>query len=109
MTALILLAALQFTVAWTTVRLRGTRSVLTARPTLLLRDGTPCYDALRQQRVAFDELLQAVRGAGSGEDIRGDIRGLTPPRGCRREAPIERQPAVRGKFVLAARGLGMRP
>ncbi|MDQ4092527.1 MAG: DUF421 domain-containing protein [Actinomycetota bacterium] len=66
-TALILLAVLQFAVAWSTVRLRSARSVLTARPTLLLRDGTPRYHALRQQRVALDELLQAVRGAGAGD------------------------------------------
>jgi len=65
--ALILLAALQFAVAWSTVRLRRARSVLTARPTLLLRDGTPRYDALRQQRVALDELRQAVRGVGTGD------------------------------------------
>jgi uncharacterized membrane protein YcaP (DUF421 family) len=65
--ALVVLAALQFAVAWSTVRLRRARSVLTARPTLLLRDGTPCYDALRQQRVALDELRQAVRGVGAGD------------------------------------------
>jgi uncharacterized membrane protein YcaP (DUF421 family) len=65
--ALVVLAALQFAVAWSTVRLRSARSVLTARPTLLLRDGTPRYDALRQQRMALDELRQAVRGVGAGD------------------------------------------
>lgn len=66
-TALALLAALQFAVAWSTVRLRRTRSVMTAGPTLLLCDGTPRYDALRLQRVTLDELRQSVRGVGTGD------------------------------------------
>ncbi|MDQ4009977.1 MAG: DUF421 domain-containing protein [Actinomycetota bacterium] len=65
--ALVLLAALQFVVAWSTVRLPSAKSLLTARPTLLLREGIPRYDALRQQRVALDELRQAVRGVGAGD------------------------------------------
>lgn len=65
-TALALLVALQFVVAWTAVRLRKIRSVLTARPTLLLRDGRPLYDVLRQERVALDELRQAIRAVGTG-------------------------------------------
>jgi uncharacterized membrane protein YcaP (DUF421 family) len=65
--ALALLTALQFVVAWSTVRLPSAKSVLTARPTLLLRGGVPRYDALRQQRVNLDELRQAVRGVGAGD------------------------------------------
>jgi uncharacterized membrane protein YcaP (DUF421 family) len=66
-TALVLLAALQFAVAWSAVRLRNVRSVLTSRPTLLLRDGIPQHDTLRHQRVTLDELRQAARGVGVGD------------------------------------------
>ncbi|NHC13992.1 DUF421 domain-containing protein [Motilibacter deserti] len=65
--ALALLAALQFLVAWTTVRLPGGRPVVTARPTLLLLDGAPLQAALRAQRVTLDEVRQAVRASGSGD------------------------------------------
>ncbi len=65
--ALALLALLQFVVAWVTVRRPGLRSVTTARPTLLLRDGVPLPDALREQRVTVEEIRQAVRATGSGD------------------------------------------
>jgi uncharacterized membrane protein YcaP (DUF421 family) len=66
-TALALLAALQFVVAWTTTRLPGGRSVVTARPTLLLEDGRVIDEAMREQRLTLDELRQAVRASGSGD------------------------------------------
>ena len=66
-TALALLAALQFAVAWTTTRLPSGRSVVTARPTLLLEDGQVLDEALEQQRLTQDELRQAVRASGSGD------------------------------------------
>jgi uncharacterized membrane protein YcaP (DUF421 family) len=66
-TALALLAGLQFAVAWTTTRLPRGRSVVTARPTLLLDDGRLLHDALREQRVTEDEIRQAVRATGSGD------------------------------------------
>ncbi len=65
--ALALLAAAQFTVAWVTAHRPGARSVVTSRPTLLLRDGEPLEDALRQQRVTIDEIRQVVRASGSGD------------------------------------------
>ncbi len=65
-TALALLAGLQFAVAWTTTHLPGGRSVVTARPTLLLEDGRILPEALRQQRVTDAEIRQAVRATGSG-------------------------------------------
>ena len=65
--ALALLAALQFAVAWTTTRLPGGRSLVTAAPTLLLVDGRPLPDALARQRVTMSELSQAVRATGSGD------------------------------------------
>jgi uncharacterized membrane protein YcaP (DUF421 family) len=61
-----LLAALQFLVAALSRRVRRGREVVTARPTLLLRDGRPLEDALRKQRVTLDEVRQAVRSSGRG-------------------------------------------
>jgi uncharacterized membrane protein YcaP (DUF421 family) len=66
-TALALLAGLQFVVAWTTTHLPGGRSVVTARPTLLLHDGRLLPEGLREQRVTEDEVRQAVRATGSGD------------------------------------------
>ena len=64
--ALALLAALQFVVAYTTRRVPGGRSLVTAAPTLLLLDGRPVPDALDRQRITMSELRQAVRATGSG-------------------------------------------
>ena len=65
--ALVLLAALQWAVAWWTSRRPGARSVVTAEPTLLLRDGRPLKEAMVAQRISIDELRQAVRSSGSGD------------------------------------------
>ncbi|NEM06148.1 DUF421 domain-containing protein [Geodermatophilus normandii] len=65
--ALVLLAALQFVVAWTTTRLPGGRSVITAQPTLLLQDGNAIPAALGRQRITMSELRQAIRASGSGD------------------------------------------
>lgn len=64
--ALVLLAALQVLVAATSRHLPGGRSVVTARPTVLLRDGEVDEAALRDQRMTTDELQQAVRSSGVG-------------------------------------------
>jgi uncharacterized membrane protein YcaP (DUF421 family) len=66
-TALILLAALQYAVARTTTWLPRGRSVVTARPTLLLVDGRPVEEAMQRQRVTMSELRQAVRATGTGD------------------------------------------
>lgn len=65
-TALGLLALLQYVVAKAMVLVPPVRGLLTARPTVLLRDGRMLEQALRQQRVSADELRQAVRASGSG-------------------------------------------
>jgi uncharacterized membrane protein YcaP (DUF421 family) len=65
--ALALLALLQFAVAWLAVRMSPLRKVVTARPTLLVRDGAPIPEALRQQRVTMDEIRQAARSSGTGD------------------------------------------
>ncbi|WP_337061009.1 DUF421 domain-containing protein [Kineococcus sp. G2] len=65
--ALALLAGLQFAVAWATSRLPRGRSVVTARPTLLLSHGVVDEHAMRQQRITHADLRQAVRASGSGD------------------------------------------
>jgi uncharacterized membrane protein YcaP (DUF421 family) len=65
--ALALLAALQFVVAWVTVRRPSLRGTVTAHPTLLLRDGELIAAALREQRMTAAEVRQAVRATGSGD------------------------------------------
>lgn len=64
--ALALLAALQLTVAWSGARVPALRTVVTSRPTYLVRDGVVLDDALRRQRVTVTEINQAVRGTGQG-------------------------------------------
>lgn len=65
--ALALLAALQFVLAWVTVRWPAFRDVVTSEPTLLLRDGEPVPEALQEQRVSLAEIRQAVRATGAGD------------------------------------------
>jgi uncharacterized membrane protein YcaP (DUF421 family) len=65
--ALALLALLQFVVAWATSRLPGGRSVVTARPALVLRRGEVLATALRGQRLTQAEVRQAVRASGAGD------------------------------------------
>ncbi len=65
-TALVLLAVLQFVAAMISSRLRLGRAVITARPTLLLRDGVILDEVLHEQRISADEIRQAVRDSGAG-------------------------------------------
>ena len=64
--ALALLVALQLAVTWTTAKLGSGRSVVTASPTTLVRDGVVDEQALRRQRVTRGELQQAMRSSGVG-------------------------------------------
>ncbi|MEV6842728.1 YetF domain-containing protein [Actinoplanes sp. NPDC051411] len=65
--ALILLVALQFGATWLSVRWSPLRAALKSTPTLLLRDGELRTAALRRQRVAENEIYQAVRSQGIGD------------------------------------------
>lgn len=65
--AFIMLAALQFLVAWSAARSDALEALAKSRPTLLLEDGRFCDDALRNERVTRDEVRAAVRGAGLGD------------------------------------------
>lgn len=65
--ALLVLTALQFLVAFLSVRWRGLRRAVTARPCVLVSDGIVLHDALRQHRITESQVLQAVRGGGFGD------------------------------------------
>lgn len=64
--ALALLGVLQLAVSWTTVRFSRGRGVVTAAPTLVLRDGAVLEEALRTQRLTRSEIRQAARSSGVG-------------------------------------------
>jgi uncharacterized membrane protein YcaP (DUF421 family) len=64
---LALLAFLQSVVAWMSVRRPWLRNVVTARPTLVLRDGLPVPAAMKGERISLDEIRQAVRATGVGD------------------------------------------
>ncbi len=64
--ALGVLVLLQLVVSWTTSHLVSGRSVVTSRPTTLLRHGTIDHRALSAQRLTSAELRQAVRSSGIG-------------------------------------------
>lgn len=66
-TALALLAALQFLVATLSAHWPRTRTILTSRPVLLMADGQIRHQALRRNRLTESELRQAVRSEGNGD------------------------------------------
>ena len=63
-TALALLIALQYAVAYLSVRSRRIARLVRSEPTLLLRNGAPCAEALREARVTREELETVVRTEG---------------------------------------------
>lgn len=65
-TAFLVLAGLQLVVSWGSAHFPRGRSVVTARPALLLRDGVVLLDAVRDQRLTEGEVHQAVRSSGVG-------------------------------------------
>ncbi len=67
LTALALLAGLQFVAAMISSRLRVGRAIVTSRPTVLLVDGRFVDEALRSQRMSRNDVLQAIRSSGYGD------------------------------------------
>lgn len=65
-TALVLLVGLQFVVAWASAHLPHIRPALTAGPVALPIAGALQSDQLRRNRLSESEVLQDVRGSGSG-------------------------------------------
>jgi uncharacterized membrane protein YcaP (DUF421 family) len=70
-TAMVVLVAAQFVVAWTSVRSDTARQVVRSAPALLVSDGRLRPDELRRNRVSEGEVRQAVRSSGTGglEDV----------------------------------------
>lgn len=66
--ALALLIAMQFAVAFLSVRWKAFAEIVRSEPSLLVRQGAFCDRALRSERVTRDEALGAVRAAG-GRDV----------------------------------------
>lgn len=64
MVAFLVLAGLQYAVAWASVRSRRVAGAVRSDPALLLRRGVPLDDALRRERVTHAELDAAVRAQG---------------------------------------------
>ena len=62
-TAMVLLVALQFVVAWLSVRSRAVERLVKSEPTLVYRDGF-LRGPMRRMRVTDDEVRQAARTAG---------------------------------------------
>lgn len=65
--ALVLLAGLQFLMAWVSAHWPRARRVFTSRPALLLVDGELRPEALRRNRLSASEVRQAVRMQGMGD------------------------------------------
>lgn len=63
-TALALLAALQYAVAYSASRSRTVRTIVKSEPRLLVRDGRILPGAVRAERLSESEILQALRAAG---------------------------------------------
>lgn len=63
-TALLLLISWQFLFSWLGSRFSSVRAVLASEPRLLAHDGALLASAMRAERVAEDEVLQAVRKHG---------------------------------------------
>ncbi|WP_370284866.1 DUF421 domain-containing protein [Pseudooceanicola nanhaiensis] len=73
--ALTLLAALQFAVAFVSVRWQGFANVVRSEPTMLLRKGEFCRDAMRRVRVTEDELMTVLR-SHSGRTRPGEVGAI---------------------------------
>ena len=64
LTALGLLIALQFSVAWLSVRWSWFRKAIKSEPTLLFYQGNYLHKALHRERVTENEVLAALRQSG---------------------------------------------
>lgn len=64
MAALFILIALQYSVAWLSIRWAWFRHLVKSEPTLLFHQGNYLHQALRKERVAEDEVLAAMRDSG---------------------------------------------
>ena len=65
--AFVMLAALQYGVAWTVLRAEPIEQAVKSAPSALLIDGQVDETALRQERVTREEVKSAVRKSGIGD------------------------------------------
>lgn len=64
LTALALLIAMQYAVAFLSVRSTGFAKLVRSEPTLLARDGAFCAAQMRHSRITQSEALSAIRQSG---------------------------------------------
>ena len=62
--ALALLILMQFIVTSLSVRYPSFAEAVRSEPSLLVRNGQFCWDAMRRERITADETLSAIRAAG---------------------------------------------
>jgi uncharacterized membrane protein YcaP (DUF421 family) len=67
LTALLVLAGLQFVVAWASSHVPAARSVVASEPVALVVSGELQYARMRSNRLSESEILQAIRAAGGGD------------------------------------------
>ncbi|MGJ9374119.1 DUF421 domain-containing protein [Nesterenkonia sp. CF4.4] len=65
--ALVLLAGLQFILAWISARAPRFRTLITARPAVVFWQGEMQQEQLRRNRLSASEVHQAIRSSGSGD------------------------------------------
>ncbi|NQX37189.1 DUF421 domain-containing protein [Herbiconiux sp. VKM Ac-2851] len=65
--ALLLLAVFQFLVAWVSTKWGLFRRAVTARPAVIVSDGTMLEDAVRAARLTTSQVMQAIRSGGYGD------------------------------------------
>ena len=66
-TALAMLAALQFLVAWFSTKSRVFRRAVTSEPVILVWEGALRAEAIGANRLTESQVMQAVRGGGYGD------------------------------------------
>ena len=65
--AFLVLVALQYAIAWLSVRFRLMEKLAKSSPRALLLDGDMLQAAMKAERVTREEVLAAIRGAGLGD------------------------------------------
>ena len=61
------LAGMQYLVAWMSSKKPSARTVITANPTVLVRDGELLHEQIAANRLVESEILQAIRASGTGD------------------------------------------
>lgn len=67
--ALALLVALQWIIAFLSVRSERFQNLVKSEPALLLRDGRFLDGAMRRERITREEVIAAIRSQGAGDPV----------------------------------------